>query len=276
MLDRGLDSLGLTLSQNMSVIVASHPHLLRAVRRELLEQGLNFEGASSVRDVGLGASAGQRRSIRIQNKREQKCCRRNNHIKVIQNGLKSKHQTMKLFKTGILPAMAYGHAGIGMCPSSVQHKRTMAADTCGRRIKTACTTTILHFHFGEHGDQGIWFPLDQLRTWLGLQGEEMEHRLSKIDVARAWAAASANMKKKSRWSMVRGPMSATMATLHDLNIIPASRGNGTLPITWTSTGPILGVTLAHSLMKCNRDSPKTFGNRLLCTITVLAQKMELT
>ena len=136
--------------------------------------------------------------------------------------LKSKHQTMKLFKTGILPAMAYGHAGMGMCPSSIQRKRTMAADTCGRRIKTACTTTILHFHFGENGDPGIWFPLDQLRTWLELQGEEMGHRLSKIDVARAWAAASANMRKKSRWSMVRGPMTATMATLYDLNIIPVS------------------------------------------------------
>ena len=183
MLDRGLHALGLTLSQNKSVVVASHPHLLRAVRRELLEQGLKFEGAPSVRDVGLDANAGQRRSVKIQNKREQKCPRRNAHIKVIQDGLKSKHQTMRLFKTGILPAMAYGHAGMGMCPSSIQRKRTMAFDTCGKRIKTACTTTILHFHFGENGDPGIWFPLDQLRTWLELQGEEMEHRLSKIDVA---------------------------------------------------------------------------------------------
>ena len=50
----------------------------------------------------------------------------------------------------------------------------------------------------------------------------MGHRLGKIDVARAWAAASANKVKKSRWNMVRGPMTATMATLHDLSIIPAS------------------------------------------------------
>ena len=151
MLDRGLTSLGLTLSKNKSVVVASHPQLLRAVRRELLEQGLSFEGAHSVRDVGLDANAGRRRSVKIQNKREQMCRKRNAHIKVIQNGLKTKHQTMKLFKTGILPAMAHGHAGMGMCPSSIQHKRTMAADSCGKRIKTARTTTILHFHFGELG-----------------------------------------------------------------------------------------------------------------------------
>ena len=123
MLDSGLNTLGLTLSQNKSVVVASHPHLLRAVRRELLEQGLNFEGASSVRDVGLDANAGQRRSVKIQNKREQKCRKRNTHIKVIQKGLKSKHQATKLLKTGILPAMAYGHAGMGMCPSSIQREK---------------------------------------------------------------------------------------------------------------------------------------------------------
>ena len=109
----------------------------------------------------------------------------------------------------------------GMCPSSIQHKRAMAAGSCGKRNKTACTTTTLHFHFGESGDPAIWFPLDQLRTWLELQSEEMGHRLEKIDVARAWAAASANMTKKSSWSMVRGLMMATMATSRDLSIIPA-------------------------------------------------------
>ena len=52
------------------MVVASHPHLLRAVRRELLEQGISFEGTDSVRDVGLDANAGNKRSVKIQNKRE--------------------------------------------------------------------------------------------------------------------------------------------------------------------------------------------------------------
>ena len=61
MLDRGLTSLGLTISHNKSMVVASHPHLLRAVRRELLEQGISFEGTDSVRDVGFDATAGNKR-----------------------------------------------------------------------------------------------------------------------------------------------------------------------------------------------------------------------
>ena len=108
------------------------------------------------------------------------------------------------------------------CARVLSSTRTMTADACGKRNKTACTTAILHFHFGESGDPAIWFPLDQLRTWLELHSEEMEHRLGKIDVACAWAAAATRMRKKSRQSMVRGPMTATMATLHDLSMIPAS------------------------------------------------------
>ena len=66
MLDRGLSSSSLTVSQNKSAVVAS----LRAVRRELLEQGIFFDGAKSVRDVGLDANAEHKRSVRIQTKRE--------------------------------------------------------------------------------------------------------------------------------------------------------------------------------------------------------------
>ena len=106
---QGPNLVGLTISHK-SMVVASHPQLVRAVRRELLEQGLSFEGAPSVRDVGLDANAGNKRSVRIQNKKEQKCRKKNAHIKVIQKGLKTKHQAMKLFKTGILPAASYGHA----------------------------------------------------------------------------------------------------------------------------------------------------------------------
>ena len=258
MLDRGLTSLGLTISHNKSMVVASHPHLLRVVRRELLEQGISFEGTDCVRDAGLDANAGNKRSVKIQNKREQKCRKRNARIKVIQNRLKTKHQAMKLFKTGILPAASCGHAAMGMCPSSIQHKRAMAADSCGKRIKTARTTTILHFHFGENGDPATWFPLDQLRTWLELQGEEMGHRLGKIDVARAW------------------PMTATMETLHDLSIIPAS------PWKWyPAENPDVdwsysGGDLALSSVKCNRDSPTRCGNRRHCIITVSVRKMEST
>ena len=68
-------------------------------------------------------------------------------------------------------------------------------------------------------------------------------------VARAWAAASANMKKKSRWNMVRGPMTATMATLRDLSIIPASPWKSfpaeNLDVDWTCTGGDPGPFLSE-------------------------------
>ena len=48
-----------TLSQSKSTVAASHPRLLRAVQRELLEQGMSFESANSVRDVGLDETAAE-------------------------------------------------------------------------------------------------------------------------------------------------------------------------------------------------------------------------
>ena len=276
MLDRGLTSLGLTISHNKSMVVASHPQLLPLFGVSCWSKEFLLKEQTR-RDVGLDANAGNKRTVKIQNKREQKCRKRNAHIKVIQKGLKTKHQAMKLFKTGILPAASYGHAAMGVCPSSIQHKRAMAADSCGKRIETACTTTILHFHFGENGDPAIWFPLDQLRTWLELQGDEMGHRLGKIDVARAWAAASANMKKTSRWSMVKGPMTATMATLHDPSIIPAFPWKWYPPenpdVGWTLSGGDPGPFLNE--MK-QRLFHTRFGNRLHCTITVSVRKMVST
>ena len=126
---RNVEPKQLTVESFWEEDVASHPQLLRAVRRELLEQEFPFGGTDSVRDVGLDANAGNKRSVKIPNKREQKCRRRNAHIKVIQKGLKTKHQAMKLFKTGILPAASHGHAAMEMCPSSIQHKRVIA-DSC--------------------------------------------------------------------------------------------------------------------------------------------------
>ena len=102
----------------------------------------------------------------------------------------------------------------------------------------------------------------------------MEHRQEKIDVARAWAAAAAKMRKKSRW--VGGPMTATMATLRDLSIIPVS------PWKWypaenpNVTGPTLVVTLALSSVKCNSDFPTRFGNWRLCIVMVSVRKMVWT
>ena len=54
-------------------------------------------------------------------------------------------------------------------------------------------------------------------------------------------------------------MTATIVTLHDLSIIPASLWKWYPAENLTSTGPTLVVTLALSSVRCNRDSPTRFG-----------------
>ena len=136
---------------------------------------------------------GAQDSKKTRNKGDRKCRKRGVHIKTIQNGFKQKHETKRLIMTGIWPALANRHAGMGVCPSSLSHIRAMAAESCGKKTKTACTTTILHVHLGETGDPATWFPVDQVRTWLELQREDLEHKLSKVP--QAWAAAAGKRGK---------------------------------------------------------------------------------
>ena len=71
-------------------------------------------------------------------------------------------------------------------------------------LRQSYTSTLERMETQQSGFRWISFE-----TFLELQSEEMEHRQERIDVARAWAAAT-SMKKKCKWSMVRGPMTATL------------------------------------------------------------------
>ena len=148
-------------------VVASRPRLLRAMRRELLEQGMSIGSANSVRCVGLDESAGQRRSVQIQRKRERKCSK-GVRIKMVQNGLKHEHETKCLFKMWILRALACGHAGWAC-----------AGVLCSTKVPWPPNR-------GETGDPSTWFLLNQLRTWLDLQGEDLEHSLRERIPDGAW------------------------------------------------------------------------------------------
>ena len=66
MLDRGLTSLGLTLSQHVDGRTVT-PSVVTRGSAQSAGAGDFFEGAASVRDVGLDATAGHRRSVKILN-----------------------------------------------------------------------------------------------------------------------------------------------------------------------------------------------------------------
>ena len=71
---------------------------------------MSFESANSLRDVRLDTTAEQKRSVRIQRKMERNCRKRDVHIKIIQSEMEQKPQIKRLYKTGILSVLIYGHA----------------------------------------------------------------------------------------------------------------------------------------------------------------------
>ena len=87
------------------------------------------------------------------------------------------------------------------------------------------------------------------------------------------------MRKESQWSREKGFLTATMATLRDINIIPATPWKWypaedqdvdwtyTGAVPWLSTGPAQVQTQARSFV-----SPAKSGNRRHSTITARVRK----
>ena len=176
MLDRGLTSLGFdALPEQVGCGCLTLRNCCVPFGASWWSKRMSFEGADSVRDVGLDANAGHKRSVKIQTKREQKCRIRDAHIKVIQNGSETQAPDYEVIQKNWDPASRGQRARWrwSICPSSIQRQEN---DDC-RCIWQEKQDRMHHnnptlFILERVGDPAIWFPLDQLRTWLELQGEE--------------------------------------------------------------------------------------------------------
>ncbi len=100
---------------------------------------------------------------------------------------------------------------------------------CAKKIKTAshlgstrgCTTSIIWWTFGPGADPAVQIPLEQLGAWIDFW--QAADAAMRSRVRRAWKSVMpALVKAHSRWPMVKGFMSATIATVADLGWRPAS------------------------------------------------------
>jgi len=87
------------------------------------------------------------------------------------------------------------------------------------QIKQAggCTTTAYATTVGLGKDPTISIRVEVLRSWLETLGRQ---EIPMEGICRAWERISEIVAGPSRWSKVRGPMGAVIATLQDLNWRP--------------------------------------------------------
>ncbi len=211
---------GLQLADQKCVVTASKRKLAEAVTRRLKMRGLNFQTANAAKDLGVDAGTGNKRSTVVADGRFRKAKRRAVRAGVINKCAKKK--TGRLWKTNVLPAAIYGTTAFGVPPTKVRKLRTISAAAIGCDFKGGCTTTALHLHELVSHDPAVYCRTEQLEQWFKFLHLVDDNTIDRVQMVKSWMKARTKLKGGGRWSMVHGPLAATIATLYDIGWVPAT------------------------------------------------------
>ena len=158
-------------------------------------------------------------------------------------GSEKKRKAVNFYTSGIWPSIAYGVEQYGLSPTDLKQPRATAAACAGVGGCQSCPVTTVEIGMGQHKTLAIQARLCIFSWWLRLWARNTDMRQP---VQKAWRRVHYKLRgAKSRWGLVRGPMSSVVATLLDLGWIPCE------PDTWKSpTGDwweFMGGTFAHIL-----------------------------
>jgi len=131
----------------------------------------------------------------------------------------------KLFNSGAYPQGTYGFQAYGMDPASLANLRAMASNAVTSQCHGQCATTAIWLHLGLYHDPAVKVPLEQIKMWFYLLKQQ-----DRTEISRAWWQAKAEILTAHRkWSVVRGPMGATIATLDEAGWNPVSPYQWVMP-----------------------------------------------
>ena len=137
------------------------------------------------------------------------------------NRLRFTGAASKLIATGAVPAAAYGASG-GFAPKHLHRLRVLAAKAVVGTGTSCCLTTALALSGKPMADPGIRLR-EAIVLWTKLARKLPEPK--RASLSRAWGRAVAAFRKldgKSLWKLVKGPMTATIATLLDIGWDPCN------------------------------------------------------
>ena len=219
-----------------SVVVASNDRLASAIARAISKAtGVVIKTQRSGRDLGVLNNPTGKRNTALQQERVRKATIRGGKISKL---ARSVRKASSLAYTGALPQAIWGAAAVGCSPSVVSRLRTMMASASGIVASGRCRATAIAITMGPTRDPAIVLAMQQIGLWIDLWRSDPSCRAL---AARNWtvsynrvvglrpndphhnrSVAIANavhqpelMRQRARWGAVIGPMTATMATLHD-------------------------------------------------------------
>ena len=138
----------------------------------------------------------------------------------------------RLAMSAIKPAQsALRPHGCGHVPPSINDCKANITEATGMAGANACSTSLLSWAFRKnrskaaHPDPRVAIPMEQISAWVGMwtRASASTRRV----LGRMWVKAYRIVAAaKNKWMMVRGPISATIASLIDLGFKPVSPRTG--------------------------------------------------
>ena len=128
----------------------------------------------------------------------------------------------RLFFGGLYPQSMNGVQQFGLSPTAVRTLRRQAARACSTLGQGRCLTSLLALEMGEVVRDVLELWID---IWLHLTAAQRKRVCRCWDLARPHIVMATRLQ---RWHRVKGPVSATIATLCELQWDPQG------PVLWTT------------------------------------------
>jgi hypothetical protein len=160
----------------------------------------------------------------------------------------------------VIPPQSWGHQSAGVAPSQLDRMRrnlkkcTHLGDTKG------CTATTIQWVYGKYIDPFIDIRVQHIREWMDLwdsMDTDVRRRVRKF-----WSREMPGIvKDPMRWREVKGPISATIATVHDIGWKPAA------PDRWRTSEDYMAMvgsapfSSAHIQAQARRDLDRALAEK---------------
>ena len=209
-------ALGLTVSLK-SCMVASSQDFGQALLNTLAKSDVRMGLHDHIRDLGLDAYTGRKPRKRIALRRRHKAATRAGRVCFLRT---RKAPGRRLFLGGLYPQSIYGVQQFGLSPTAVRTLRRQAARACSTLGPGRCPTSLLALEMGEH-DPAKKVVRDVLELWIDIWLHLTAAQRKRV--SRSWELAKPRIVSATRWQRwhrVKGPLSATIATLCELQWDP--------------------------------------------------------
>ncbi len=213
----GLKGLGFKVAAKCTIL-AHPPQVGQEIVTALEKKGIILQTARSGKDLGVDAHVG-RRSTKALKGRMTKAGKR---ARAIAQLVRVDRATKVLAKTGFKPQAVWGLEAQGLAPSTLKRLRAQVAGMSGCKHPGGCSTTAIRLAYDETADPHHYGRTQLLREWLHLYTELQDQRGA---LALTWRRITAQLRSSPRpWNKVKGPVSAVVATLLDLEWDPVGPG----------------------------------------------------